>query len=126
MGGCSCAQLLKTRHSFRCETCDKTLEFIHTFANFTKTTLKGVRTYQIVEDVDAAVARAHGENAKNIATAKGYLGEEDAHVRQVHICIDCAEKTASHPQAFAKGAPIVHDDPAFEDRPRIHHAQNPC
>ena len=122
-GGYSCAHLFKFRNSFRCETCEKTLEYIHTFANFTMTTLKGVRKYQVVEDVDAKIARAHGENFKNIATAKGYLGAEDEHVRQVHICIDCAEKIASHPQAFADGTPIKHDDPVFKDSPKIHHVQ---
>ena len=85
-GGCS--HLCRFKHGFSCDTCDKYLEFANTFANFTKTTHNNERTYAMVTDVDATVARAKGEDFKNHATAKGWLGPNEAHTRMVHICID--------------------------------------
>ena len=45
-------------------------------------------------------------------------------VRQVHICIDCAEKIEYLPQAFADGKLIKHDAAVFDDCPKIYHTQN--
>ena len=123
-GGCTGAHLIKFRNAVECHTCDRQMTLINSFANYTCTTCKGRRKYEVVKDVDARIARVRGENFKNIATVKGYVDADDEIVRQVHICIDCAEKIEYLPQAFADGKLIKHDAAEFDDCPKIYHKVN--
>ena len=121
-GGCS--HIWRMRHGYNCETCDEYLTYAGTFACHTKSVLLDKRKYEMVKDVDAMVARAKGEDFANLATAKGWLSPNEAHVKLVHICINCAEKIEFLPQAFESGKLIDPKDPIFDECPRIYHTQD--